>query len=296
MNKRKLKKILKNKKLLPIILPLLLIAFVICIYSYSRTGTFIPTAELIDGKPTIRFVDVGQGDCTLVTYKGESVLVDAGGAANGQITAEYISLYSPSVDYFVITHPHEDHMGGAPYILNMVSVDTLILSDIEIDTEFYNKTLALAKKHGVNIIELDEGAKFATEHITIEILDSFDLIYEDLNNASLVTRIDVEDTSILVTGDAEKEEEEYLLRFNRELLDCDILKVGHHGSGSSSTSEFLLAVSPDISVISCGKNNSYGHPTAEVLSRLKSIECEIHRTDREGHVILRGELNNKPEH
>ncbi len=286
--KKNVKKLLKNKKTRPLGIILIIIALLFALYSYYETGSFVPTSELFDGKPTIRFVDVGQGDCTLVTYRGDAVLVDAGGAANGPVTAEYVSLYSPSVDYFVITHPHEDHMGGAPDILERIDVDTLIMSDVEVSTEFYKKTIQIAKEKGVQIIELDEGAKFATDYITIEILDAFDLIWEDLNNASLVTRIDVADTSILVTGDAEKEEEKFLLRTSRNLLDVDILKVGHHGSNSSSSDDFLEAVSPDYCVISCGENNSYGHPASDVLNRLKKTGAEILRTDRIGHVVLRG--------
>lgn len=266
-----------------------MIAGIFCSFAYSRTGTILPTAELFDGQPTIRFVDVGQGDCTLVTYKGDSVLIDAGPVSSGEIAAEYVRMYAPVVDYFVITHPHEDHMGGAAEVLSTVFVKNLILSDITVDQEFFDNAIEAAELYGTNIIWLDDAAEFEIGKIKLEILDTFDFEYKDLNDASLVSRITVGETTLLVTGDAEKDEEYYLIENCLEKLDCDILKVGHHASRSSTTEEFLAAVSPETCVISVGRGNSYGHPTDEVLRRIESYGAEMYRTDREGNVLIRGE-------
>ncbi len=258
-------------------------------YSFSKTGALVPTGELFDGKPTFRFIDVGQGDCLLVTYKGESVLVDAGPASAGKSAAEYLMLYSPNIDYFFVTHPHEDHMGGAAEILNYTNTEHLVMSAIESDENFYNEALAAAYERDTEVIKLEDGAVFDTGNITVTVLDVFDFYSsDDFNNSSLILKIEVDGNTLLVTGDAEVEEEQYVLEHYREELDADILKVGHHGSHTSSSEEFIEAVSPEYAVISCGYKNSYGHPSSDVVVRLGENGAKIHRTDREGHFILRG--------
>lgn len=259
-----------------------------CYCAYRFTGTVLPTAELFDGQPTIRFVDVGQGDCTLVTFKGDSVMIDCGTVSSGAAAAENARMYAPVIDYLVITHPHEDHMGGAADVLSTVKVKNLVMSDITVQDGFYTEAVETAQRRGTNIIYLSATASFEVGEITVDILDAFDFEYTDINDASLVCRVTVAETTLLVTGDAEEGEESYLLENCREMLDCDILKVGHHGSRSSTTEEFLAAVSPETCVISVGRGNSYGHPTNEVLDRIEKSGAELHRTDLEGQVIVRG--------
>lgn len=262
------------------------------IIAYCRTGTVLPTEELFDGLPTIRFIDVGQGDCTLVTYQGDSVLIDAGPGSSGEIAAEYVRMYAPVVDYFIITHPHEDHIGGAADVLSSVAVKTLIMPNITVEEDFFTNTIEAAQLQGTDIIWLDDAASFQLGGITIDILDTFDFEYDDLNDASLITRVTVGETTLLVTGDAETGVENYLLENSRDALDCDVLKVGHHGSKTSTGQEFLEAVSPETCVISVGRGNSYGHPTEKVLERIEEYGADLHRTDREGNVVLRGDAEN----
>jgi len=257
--------------------------------AYRLTGTPVPTMELFDGRGTVRFVDVGQGDCTLVTWQGDALLIDAGTGSSGRKAAEYIKMYAPSVDCMIITHPHEDHMGGAEDILKSVKVDKLILSDIVVEDDFYSAALEAAELRGTEIVTVNEGTKFTAGSISVEILDTFGLEYEDLNDASLAVKVMLGETEILITGDAELAEEAYLVENCRDQLDSDILKVGHHGSRSSTGEDFLASVSPEICVISVGRNNTYGHPTDEVIDRISGIGAELHRTDREGHVVLRSD-------
>lgn len=259
-------------------------------FAYRKTGTLMPTRELIDGRPTFRFVDVGQGDCTLVTYGGDAVLIDAGPASSGKKAAEYVRMYAPVLDYLIITHPHEDHMGGAEEILRHTRVEHLVLSDVTVEDGFFTDAIQAATRQGTEIIVLDDSAVYRAGDITVTILDVFDYDFEDLNDASMMVRIDAAETSLLITGDAEEGEEAYALTLGGNVLDCDILQVGHHGSATSSTDAFLKAVTPEISVISCGRNNSYGHPNAALLQRLTEAGAEIRRTDREGHVVIRGDL------
>lgn len=296
LRKRDLRKIYNNlfvKRAVPLTALILLCAAVLAygFFAYTRTGTIVPTAELFDGKPTIRFIDVGQGDCTLITYKGDSVLIDAGTRSNGEETADYVKLYAPSVDYFIITHPHEDHMGGAAAILESVDVKNFVILDTAVKEQFYSNAIKAAKQAKTNIIRLSDGEEFDTpaDAIHIEILDAFELEYDDYNNASMITKVTVGSTAVLITGDAEREKEAYMLWTEPESLDADILKVGHHGSNTSTTDKFLEAVSPEICVISCGRNNSYGHPSSQVVQRIKDYGARVYRTDRQGTVVLRGE-------
>ena len=282
------KKFLKGKTPLTAAI-IIVLGAVYSIFAYIRTGTIVPTMELIDGLPTFRFVDVGQGDCVLVTYQGDSVLVDAGPRSSGTTAAEYVSMYAPHVDYFFITHPHEDHMGGAADILESVTVDCLVMSDLVADEEFYTDAIKAAKKQGTEIIYLTSGAEYDIGNISIDVLDLFEFYSDDYNNSSLFIKIEADGTTLLVTGDSEAEEEEYAFEKYGGELDCDILKVGHHGSRTSSSEEFLEAVTPNDAVISCGRTNSYGHPTSEVLDRLNEDGIIVYRTDLEGNVVLRGE-------
>ncbi|MBE6626828.1 MAG: MBL fold metallo-hydrolase [Ruminococcaceae bacterium] len=263
-----------------------------CIVAYRKTGTIFPTLELFDGKPTIHFIDVGQGDCTLVTYKGDSVLIDAGPVSSGMVAAEYVRMYAPVIEYFIITHPHEDHMGGATFIFDAVKVENLVLSTDTVMDEFYVQTLALAYEEGTNIIYLDAPAEFTIGEISVTVLDTFGVEYDDLNDASMMVRIDIEGTSLLITGDAEAVEEAYVLEHNNPaLLDCDIMKIAHHGSSTSTSEAFLEAVSPETCVISCGRGNSYGHPSSVVVERIRDYGAEIRRTDTEGTIRLRVNSN-----
>ena len=263
-------------------------AGVYCIVAYSRTGTVMPTAELIDGRPTFRFIDVGQGDCTLVTYRGEAVLIDSGPASASSSAAEYIRAYAPNIDYFIITHPHEDHMGGCESVLRAADVDCLVLSTLTSGEEFYTGAIEAAEERGCEIMYLEDGCTLNTGNITVTVYDVFPYFSDDFNNSSLFVTIEADGTKLLVTGDAEEGEEEYAADKYGTLLDCDILKIGHHGSRTSTSEKFLDAALPETAVISCGKNNSYGHPSHEVVKRLGERGVEVRRTDKEGNVVLRG--------
>ena len=257
------------------------------VYAWQKTGTLVPTMELLDGHANFRFVDVGQGDCTLVTHRGDGILIDAGPGSGGKTAAEAAAMYSPTVEYFIITHPHEDHMGGAPDVLRRVKVECLVLTTDRTDEDFYGETIALADLLNIPILYAEEGMTLTTDSMTIEILDTFGLETDNLNDRSMMVKITADGTTLLVTGDAESAEESWIAEKAGDSLNADILKVAHHGSSTSSTEAFLHAVSPETAVISCGRGNSYGHPSHEVLNRLEGTGAEIRRTDREGTVLLR---------
>ena len=263
------------------------LAAVYCIIALRMTGTVYPTKELLDGRASIRFLDVGQGDCTLVEHGGHAVLIDAGPGLCASSTAESLARLAPHIDAFFVTHPHEDHMGGAPAVLRACGVETLWLSDAVSHEPFYDETLRAAEEEGTETVVLRGGGEWTFGDITVEVYDAFDFGYENLNDASLILRITVDGMTMTVAGDAERGLEEYAAGRGFDLR-ADILHVNHHGSSSSSTVKWLDAVSPKVAVISCGRNNSYGHPAMSVLDRLARRWIAVRRTDREGTVVLRG--------
>lgn len=262
-------------------------------------GQPIFTAGLIDGKPAMHFIDVGQGDCTLITYNGDAVLIDAGPVSAGETAAEYVKTYVDTIDYFVITHPHEDHMGGAADILENIRVENVVMPEKEVDTRFYKKAMDLIDEQDINLIYAEAHSVYDTGNIKITVIDSVIPDDNNLNNISLVTRIDAGSMSLMASGDAEVEEEMQVVEnytsilgsslYNPAILDCDIFKAGHHGSSTSNTSEFLDLVTPSTVVISCGKNNSYGHPHRETLDLFEDYGYIVYRTDDSGTVVLSGE-------
>lgn len=279
-----------------ILLGAILLAASVFVYgyvAYTRTGTIIPTAELIDGKPTFRFVDVGQGNSTLVTYGAHAVVIDAGTDDAKFDMTEYIKAYAPNIDYLIITHPHDDHMGGAAHLISRARVENLVLRDIEVSDGFYREALDAAQKRGTNVIRLSSAEEFDAGEIHISVLDTFGYEYDDLNDASMVTKVTAGKTSVIIMGDAGTEVEEYLIGHESDRLDCDILEVGHHGSNTSTGEAFLAVTSPEKCVISCGKNNAYGHPMPLILDRIERNGAKKYRTDKSGTIVLRGEKDEK---
>ncbi len=266
---------------------ILSIAAVYCIIALRMTGTVYPTEELIDGRADVRFLDVGQGDCTLVTHGGRAVLIDAGPTAESSAAAEYLSRVAPHIDAFFVTHPHEDHMGGAPAVLRACEVETLYLSAAVSHEFFYGETLRTAEAEGTACVTLTEGGEWTFGDIRVELYDTFAFGWEDLNDASLVLRVSVDGMTVMVAGDAERGLEEFAVNRGFDLR-ADILQVNHHGSSSSTTAKWLDAVRPKIAVISCGENNAYGHPAKTVLDRLRDRGVRVFRTDRDGTVTMHG--------
>jgi len=292
-----------SKKLTLTEIILALIIFVLGLLFGDRvtgpTENTATTGGLVDGKPAMHFVDVGQGDCTLITYNGDAVLIDAGPVSAGETAAEYVKGYVDEIDYFIITHPHEDHMGGAADILDNIEVKNIIMPEQEADTRFYKNTMERVDAQNINVIYSEAHAVYDTGNIKITIIDSVIPDDDNLNNISIVTRIDVGSTSVMLSGDAEVEAEMQIVEnytsitgsslYDASILDCDVFKAGHHGSTTSNTSEFLDLVTPGTVVISCGADNSYGHPHQETLDLFADYGFEVYRTDLSGTVVLSGE-------
>ncbi len=243
---------------------------------------------------TVYFFDVGQADCSLALFPdGKTMLIDAGNRADGDLIVGYLNKLSiNTIDYFVLTHPHEDHIGGAEDIFKNLDILTVCLPNLpteyEPDTGIYKDVNAAIEKEGCRILKLNASTVIAkTDSYEITALSPCDnAVYSDMNDWSLSLLVDCFTTAILFTGDCEKPSETDMLSLNIN-LDADILKVGHHGSENSSSEDFLKAVTPQASIISVGTDNSYNHPHAEAIKRLNDIGSKIYRTDSVGTVIAK---------
>lgn len=235
---------------------------------------------------TVSFIDVGQADSILIEHNNEYMLIDAGNNADGQLLIEYFkSKNITNFKYLVATHPHEDHIGGLDDIINHFNIETLYMPDVITTTKTFTDVLDAIENNNINFQIPKIGEKFNLGTATLEVLYT-GTDTKDLNNTSIVLRLDFKNTSFLFTGDATKETEEKLLK-NKKNITADVLKVGHHGSKYSTTTSFLNTVKPKYAIISSGKNNIYNHPEDIILTRLKKANIKIHRTDQEGTIIIK---------
>ncbi len=236
----------------------------------------------------VHFLNVGQGDCSVVLCDGEAMIIDGGPRNTSGMVYRYIrnTLKLKHIDYVVSTHPHLDHVAGLSSVLNAAPADLILTPVLEWDSKAFSNMLAYAGRQNTPLSVPCEGdtlqlggAKVTILHCWPEAVD-----FGRTNDASIVLRIDYGKTSFLFTGDAE-DWSEYMMLDACTNLDADVLKVSHHGSRTASTTEFLRAVSPAYAVIFVGEN-SYGHPSDEVLARLAAVGAKIYRTDKAGTVVI----------
>lgn len=240
---------------------------------------------LADGESAVTFIDVGQGDCTLIRLcDGRTVLIDAGESGSDETINEYIHTCGiDTLDYVIATHPHTDHIGGLEGVIREFDVKRVYMPKATATTKTYERLLRTVKEKGLKINTAKAGVKMIDEkEISAEFLAPVKSKYDDLNNYSAVLKLVCGNVSFLFMGDAEAEVEKQL----GADVGADILKVGHHGSSTSSSAEFIRRVSPGTAVISCGRNNSYGHPHEKVLERLEAVGAQCYRTDVNGSVTV----------
>ena len=252
----------------------------------------VPTLALADLE--IHFLDVGQGDCTIVQCDGETMVIDGGPGGSNDKVYSYIrrTLKLRHVDYIVSTHPHVDHVHGLATVLNVTQVDLILTPVLEWDSKAFNNMLKYAKRQGTPIVVPNEGDTLQLGGATVTILHCWPEAIDEgrTNDSSIVLRIDYGVTSYLFTGDAENWSE-YMMIDSGMNLKANVLRVAHHGSQYSSTEEFLKAVQPEYAVISVGKDNTYGHPTETVLARLGKIGAKVLRTDLLGTIVMKSDGN-----
>lgn len=268
----------------------IIIIFVIIIIILNLILNFIPKTF------TISFIDVGQGDSMLIsTPKGKKILIDGGGSRDEEsfnigkqtLIPYLLNKGITKLDYILISHFDSDHATGVAQILGKIDVSSIILTRQLEENDIYRHILSIAKEKKIKLIYVKEGDVLKIGGIKISIIHPENklMINNPMNNNSIVCKVEYNSFSMLLTGDIEMEAEELILRKNINLK-ADVLKVAHHGSKTSTTGEFLKAINPKVALIGVGKNNNFGHPSNEVIQRLKENGTRIYRTDENGEISI----------
>lgn len=240
------------------------------------------------GGLTVHFIDVGQADAALVTCGGKAMLIDGGNVADSRTVVTYLKKQGVTeLEAVVCTHGHEDHVGGLAGALNAYAARRVYSSTDSFDSKAFRDFRTYVEKQGLTLTIPQAGERFSLGSAEVELLGP-QKRYTDENNNSIVLRVVYGETAFLFTGDAEREAEQELLSAGRDLR-ATVLKVGHHGSESSTSYPFLREVRPEYAVISVGKGNAYGHPSEQALSRLRDAAATLYRTDLQGDVVARSD-------
>ena len=250
-------------------------------------ATSILSLAFAEGNPGLYayFLDVGQGDATVIVCDGEVLMIDGGPSSASQFIYSFLrnTLQINHIDVMIATHPHADHIGGLSAALNACVVDVLYTSEINYDTKAWQSVLKYTDAQGTPVVIPFPGDFFEIGGATVEILGPL-WYHNSLNDLSLIIKVTYGDTSLLITGDAEWEAEHDLLDAGVD-VSANVFRVGHHGSNTSTSYQFLRAVAPQYGIISVGKDNTYGHPDEETLSRLEDADVIVMRTDQLGTIV-----------
>ena len=237
---------------------------------------------------TVHFIDVGQGDSEFIELPdGKTILIDASTRSAGEDVVSYIEdLGYNAIDVVIATHPHEDHIGGLPDVIDAFDIGQMYMSNGVTTTKIFETLLDEISQNNIPTeVPTADATLMSGTGYSLTCVGPMGSEYDNLNDYSLVARLDVGGSSFLFTGDCEAECEQEMIDAGMD-LDVDVLKVGHHGSSTSSSEAFLDAVSPEVAVISCGADNEYGHPHDETLEKLNAVGCDVLRTDLNGDITI----------
>ena len=255
--------------------------------SFSSSAIVKETANKLPENSTfsVTFLDVGQGDAAIIECDGHYMIVDGGPPDASQLMYSYCRDHGiDQADYLIATHPDTDHTGGISGALQIASVNRAFCSVTQADQRAFRSMEKYLHNQGVSIEVPNAGDAFSLGSASVQVLGPVHPTdNEDSNDDSIVLKISYGETSFLLTGDATEEEEHAIIGAGYD-IDCDLLKVSHHGSAHSSSSAFLRVASPTSAVISVGNDNGYGHPTEEALERLSACGATVYRTDLQGDI------------
>ena len=295
----------KSNKFLPMVLSILALLSVVFASLYGCSEPFkdfvdevifsstkspaIPSINPDGDEMAVHFIDVGQGDATLFQTSKGSVLVDCSESKYGDDIVAYLKAQGvEKLEYFIITHPDEDHMGAAAYILENIEVEVFVMNGQEKSTQFFSKALDVIEEKEIPVDIVGPGDVITVGALQLKIFGPQPYLIEDdeWNEASLIIHATYGDRSFLLTGDAEKKGESDLLEYYGDKIKCDVFSAGHHGSKTSNSYELLAAAKPTYVVISCGEGNKFGHPHQEALDVFQTIGATVYRTDELGSIVF----------
>ncbi|MCT4620978.1 MAG: MBL fold metallo-hydrolase [Marinisporobacter sp.] len=241
--------------------------------------------EEVTGNLKVHFIDVGQADSILIENGENTMLIDAGNNGDADLVVNYLKNEGISqLDYVIGTHPHEDHIGGLDAVINTFDIGKVYLPKVTHTSKTFKDVITAIKNKGLKITNPVVGNKIILGDAKGVILAPNSKKYKDYNNYSIVLKLTYGNTSFLFTGDAEDLSEEEMIHKGLD-LSADVLKVGHHGSHSSTTTDFLNKVNPSYAVIMTEIGNDYGHPHKETMDKLKNKNIPVYRTDENGNII-----------
>jgi len=242
------------------------------------------TTSVAEGEMKVTYIDIGQGDATLIQTNGAAMLIDTGVYEQKDILMTELSEAGvEELDYLILTHPDADHIGAGDVVIENYDVQNVIMPDLERDTKAYEYAVEAIEKEAVNVINPDVGQEYDLGDARFVIVSPYKVNENDSNNSSVGIKLVHGDNTFLFTGDAEELEESEMVEGNLN-LECDVLKLGHHGSRTATGDRFLAASDPTWAVISCGVDNQYGFPHSEVVAKLEDDDVQIYRTDTMGTV------------
>jgi len=273
---------MKHRRLYYISLGVLLTVFL-----YFSYQIYIRTRQSL----TVVFLDVGQGDSILISKGTTQILIDGGPSGKTELAkiGKYLPFSDREIELIIATHPDKDHIGGLVEVARNYKIGKVLATAAEKDTAIFREWKEVINYNKIETLEVARGDKINFGNAELKVLNPPARINPkvgEANSGSVVTRLDFGENSFLFTGDIESEAESKLAEVAED-LDIDYLKVAHHGSKHSTSSEFLKAATPKEAIISAGKNNSYGHPHSETLARLEEQEVKVRRTDETGDIIYK---------
>ena len=249
----------------------------------------VTTSMPVDGNLHIYFIDVGQADSILIQNDDSSMLIDAGNNEDGEDIVKFIKEKGiTKLDYVIGTHPHEDHIGGLDDVINSdIKIDKIYMPQIETTTKTFENVVDAISNKGLTVYSPKKGDIFTLGDANLEVMTDSILDEDNLNLSSITLLMKYGSNRFLFMGDSEEDNEK-----TRDWPKVDLLKVGHHGSNTSSSTEFLNETKPKYSIIMAGKGNSYGLPTEETLNKLQNIGSKIYRTDLNGTITATSDGEN----